>query len=158
MGQAVPAIVLWLDVMRHTNVVKSNAMLEYNLAAKVDALLFPFLFRAASGGLEFGVLTAVISGYAVFVGLSRGWITLPRHLIAPALIMLALTLVAPFAAFGEATIDSRFSILAACLLTAGAQLSPKLMPYTLPIAAIIGLLAVTHVADVSILNYECDAQ
>jgi hypothetical protein len=61
--------------------------------------------------------------------------------------MIALTVGAPFTLFGEGLFDLRFPVLAAGLLVAGLQLTASARA-SVPIAALIALFTVVHVAGV----------
>jgi hypothetical protein len=97
-------------------------------------------------------------GAAFYLGIRGGWVAWPRTLAGPVLALLALTIIMPFSTFGVAFTDYRFVVPAACLALAGLRLTPAALPRALAIAAVVALLTVMHVADVSALMRRCDGQ
>jgi len=155
-GQAVPALILWGALAQMPG---SAFAPEYRFpAAPLLALESPFLFRGATGGIDTGVLATIFCIMALYLAVRNGWLTWPRTLAGPALVLLVLALALPFSAFGVAFIDYRFSVAAACLALAGLRLTPPALKFALPLAAVVTLLTVVHVVDVAVLMHRCDGQ
>jgi hypothetical protein len=155
-GQAIPALLLWGALT--TKMPNTDLAPHYQPIVKMLALESPFLFRGAWGGADIGLLTFVFCGLTLVWAARRGRLTCPRILAGPVVVLLMLTIVLPFKAFGVTLIDYRFLVAAACLTLAGLRLTSPPMPHILPITAVLALLMVAHVADVSVLMYRCDRQ
>jgi len=155
-GQAVPALLLWGTLA--TGVPSMELGTRYGLANKLFALESPFLFRGASGGFDVGLFAAIFSGVTLFLVVRRGWLTCPRTLAGPMLVLLWLTIVLPTMTFGVFLIDYRLPVAAACLALAGLRLTSPARPLALPAAVVLALLTVVHVADVAVLMHRCDDQ
>ena len=153
-GQAVPALLLWNAVS--VKMPSADLTFHYIPLAMAFALESPFLFSGAAGGFDAGLLTGLVCGALLIVGLGRGWLVLPRSLAAPALVLLVLAIIVPFRALGVALLDYRPPLAAACLIFAGLRLtSPRL---AVPMATALAALTIVHVADVASLMHRCDAQ
>jgi hypothetical protein len=154
-GQAIPGLVLWSALsIKNPN---ADLTIHYQAIAKLFALESPFLFRGAAGGLDTGSLAVCCCAVALYFGVRRGWLTWPRILVAPVVVLLALTIMLPFRILGVDLIDYRFAVAAACLTLAGLRLTAPALPNTLAAAALV-LLTVVHMADVSVLTQRCDGQ
>ncbi len=154
-GQAVPGLLLWTFL--NNRMLGANFGIIYSAVGKLFALESPFLFRDAMTGSRIGIVVAllwVIPPYLTFRG---GWLALPRILAAPALVLLALTIILPIGVFGIAFIDYRFAVPAACLTLAGLRFKvPTWARAVIPVA--MAVLTVMHVADVSALMHNCNGQ
>jgi hypothetical protein len=155
-GQALPAVCLFYAA---TDTVSSIHLgFHYEWKVKFLVLLAPMVFDGIVGGLDTGLLTFVVCGTALIVGLRRGWVTWPRELAAPILVLLALTIVLPFRGLGIAFLDYRLTVVAASLALAGltfVSLSPARI---MEAGAVAAALIVAHVVNVSIVMHGCDAQ
>jgi hypothetical protein len=154
-GQAIPGLVLWSALS--IKIPNADLAIHYRTTAKLLALDSPFLFRGAAGGLDTGLLVVCCCVAALCLGVWRGWLTWPRTLAAPVVVLLALTVMLPFRMLGVSLVDYRFAVAAACLALAGLRLTAPALPHTLATAALV-LLTVAHMADVSALMQRCDGQ
>jgi hypothetical protein len=155
-GQAVPALLLWNAVS--VKMPSADLTFHYIPMAVAFALESPFLFSGAAGGFDAGLLTGLVCGALLIVGLWRGWLVLPRSLAAPVLVLLVLTIIVPFRALGVALLDYRPPVAAACLILAGLRLTPSFRNLVVPIATALAALTIVHVVDVASLMHRCDAQ
>lgn len=156
-GQAIPGLLLWIALS--TKMLDADFIVHYRpIKDKVFVLMSPFLFRGATGGIDTGIVTVCFCAVALCVGVRRGWLTWPRTLAGPTLVVLALTVILPLGAFGVFLTDYRFPVAAACLALAGLRLTSPALPHAFPVAAALLLLTVIHVADVSVLMHHCDRQ
>ena len=154
-GQFVPALFLMGTLAAQWP--GADFEFRYVYVAKLLALESPFLFRGASGGLDTGSLTATLCGVSLILMMRRGWLTWPNTLAGPMLVLLALTIALPFAIFGAAFIDYRFSVAIACLALAGLEVTSSARIRAVTIAA-VALLTIVHVVDVAAVTYRCDGQ
>jgi hypothetical protein len=152
-GQAVPGLLLWHALSGRMTI--ADFSIEYWLPSKLYALESPFLFGGTLGGMDAGILVAWFCAVVVCIGLWRGWLTWPRTLAAPVLVLLALTVLLPYRAFGITLTDYRFAVPAACIALAGLRLTA---PRGRAIGVALLLFMVAHVADVSAVMHKCDAQ
>ncbi len=156
-GQAVPGLLLWSALS--TKMLSADSTIYYRpIIDKGFVLMSPFLFRGAVGGMDTGILAACFCGVALYLGVRHGWLTWPRTLAGPVLVLLGLAIVLPRRTFDLFLSDYRFPVAAACLALAGLRLTSPARRHAFPVAAALVLLTVMHVADVSVLMHHCDGQ
>lgn len=154
--QAGPSLLLLSRLQ--ANLATASGKVEYDLNQMLIALNSPFLFRGAAGGMDIGAFTAILCGLLVYIGIYRKWLTCPRILAAPILVLLALTILVPWRAVGVALLDYRFPVAAVCLALAGLRVTPLGRRRLTPVLPVLAVLMVAHVADVSRLERSCRGQ
>lgn len=152
-GQAIPAIALWYFYVAGAQT--SGPAFLWIGDVKPAVFLSPFAFDWLSGkDLAIAILCALTLTFTVALRL----VTIPRELVAPAIVMLLCGWVAPNYLFGIGLIDERFPVVAVVLIAAGIKLKSRLLSITPAITLMLLALAVVHVVEVSRSMRRCDVQ
>jgi hypothetical protein len=157
-GQAVPSLLFWRAISN--KLIGAGFTFQYVPIFKAVAFGSPFIFDSAAGGSALLIsLEVIILGCLIlYIATARGWLTWCRTLAGPVLLLLALTAIMPYRAFGVALLDYRFAVPAACLAFAGLRIVPPVMPRALPAIATIAVLTVWRTADIFTVMHRCDSQ
>jgi hypothetical protein len=157
-GQAVPSLLLWRAISN--KLIGAGFTIEYFPWFKLVSFGSPFIFDSAAGGPKILMsLEIILVGCVIlYISTARGWLTWCRPLAGPVLLLLALTAIMPYRAFGVALLDYRFALPAACLAFAGLRIAPPLMPRGVLAIGAIALLTLLRTVEASAVMHRCDSQ